>query len=120
MNPDEPKKVRVAKIDEIPEKELYPVSAGNVPLILIRAGNQIYAYTDECPHEQLPLSQGGWVEPCQNRLGIVCPWHGACFDLATGQWLEGTPAENLTAWNVDVDESGWILVSPVEGTGRRE
>jgi 3-phenylpropionate/trans-cinnamate dioxygenase ferredoxin subunit len=49
------------------------------PLALARASGRLYAVEDRCSHDDGPLGEGK-VEGCE----IVCPRHGARFDLRDG------------------------------------
>src|SRR3954464_15372844 len=45
----------------------------------VRAGDEVHAVDDRCPHQGYPLSQG------EVRGGVLtCAWHNWKFDLATG------------------------------------
>lgn len=51
-----------------------------------RAGDRIRAASNACLHF------GGPLECKEGRL--VCQWHGAVFDMASGERLEGPAARN--------------------------
>jgi nitrite reductase/ring-hydroxylating ferredoxin subunit len=81
---------QLAEIDPDTGKEVFlggpeaPVSVA-----LLRAGESVVAYHNVCPHMGRPLSLG----PDEFILGktgeLVCPHHGACFDVATGECVSG-------------------------------
>lgn len=51
-------------------------------IVLIRRGDQFFAYQDRCPHAFWPLSEG------ELHGGVVeCSGHGWEFDVATGRCL---------------------------------
>jgi nitrite reductase/ring-hydroxylating ferredoxin subunit len=58
-------------------------------LVFLRVGGNWRAYADECPHVGCQLSQDG--ELVEGVL--ICNCHGAEFDAASGDLLEG-PAES--------------------------
>jgi len=62
-------------------------SAASTFVALARTGESWHAVELWCTHAECPLSDG-WVEGAALR----CACHGALFDLATGEPLEG-PAE---------------------------
>lgn len=74
--------VKVASVQELPPGKAKPVTVGTRRIALIHAGDQFYALEDTCPHKGAPLSEGD-VEGTE----LVCPWHAAAFDLATGAHL---------------------------------
>lgn len=51
------------------------------------------AIEDNCPHQHMPIADG-LVE----NGTITCPFHGAKFDLRTGQLLAPPACENLTTY----------------------
>ena len=76
-------------------------------LCLLRDGNEVFAMVDRCPHRDFNLSSGDMVAP-----GVIeCPWHGAQFDCRTGAVLEGPATEELTLYEVRI-ENGEVLVGP--------
>jgi nitrite reductase/ring-hydroxylating ferredoxin subunit len=48
-------------------------------IALFNMGGQFYAIDDVCPHRGAPLSEG----ELDGEM-VVCPWHGALFELRTG------------------------------------
>ncbi len=81
-------------------------SIGDSPLIgrvddqavlLVRHGQAIRAVAAHCTHYSGPLADGIVVDGT-----IRCPWHHACFDLASGQPL-GAAIAPLPCWDVIVE-----------------
>lgn len=74
---------------------------GQLFLALFRAGNDVHAYLNSCPHQGRSLS---WA-PGQFLFGedgrLVCPHHGACFDISTGECISG-PCEGASLRPVEV------------------
>lgn len=50
-------------------------------VLLIAAGERVFAIANRCPHEGYPLSEGTLGPGC----GLTCDWHNWKFDLATGE-----------------------------------
>lgn len=73
------------------------------PVLLVRAGQQIRAVAASCTHYGGPLAEGIVTDG-----EIRCPWHHACFDLATGR-ARGPAIAPLACWDVVV-ENGRIRV----------
>lgn len=55
-----------------------------VGVVLVRHGGRVHAMGSRCSHMGGPLDEG-WVQ----RGGLVCPWHGSRYCLATGRVLDG-------------------------------
>jgi nitrite reductase/ring-hydroxylating ferredoxin subunit len=70
---------RIASIHQIPEGGGIAVDVGEKRIALFRAGGEVFALDETCPHRGGPLHEGVIVE----RV-VSCPWHGWQFDLKTG------------------------------------
>jgi 3-phenylpropionate/trans-cinnamate dioxygenase ferredoxin subunit len=75
---------RVAGLEEIGEGEVLAVAAGGKPVCLARVEGIVYAFADNCSHRDFPLSQG---ELDTDDYSITCDWHGARFDIRSGEVL---------------------------------
>lgn len=89
----------VAALSEV-EKEGQPVrvSAGEIPVVLVRQGEQVCALSATCVHAGGPLDEGEVVEG-----SIRCPWHGSIFRLDDGKALRGPAATAQPSWDVRTD-----------------
>jgi len=58
---------------------------GDDAVVLVRDAGKVYAVGATCTHYGGPLAEGLVADGA-----IHCPWHHACFDLATGR--AGGPA----------------------------
>ncbi len=72
----------VAKASDIAEGTTLRVVVDGIEVLLCRCEGQIFAIEDVCTHDGAPLDQGE-LEGCR----IVCPRHGANFDVRTGEAL---------------------------------
>lgn len=74
-------------------------------IVVCRVGGRLYALDDNCSHADTPLSEG--------RLfghSLVCPLHGAAFDVRDGSH-SGPPAwEGVVAHEVTEDDGSARLV----------
>jgi 3-phenylpropionate/trans-cinnamate dioxygenase ferredoxin component len=57
------------------------VMVGDVPVALVRIGDDVYAIGDICSHAEVSLSGG---EVYCDEKEIECPQHGSVFSLETG------------------------------------
>src|SRR5262249_35234349 len=64
---------------------------GGEPVVLVQTSGGIYAIGATCTHYGGPLADG-----LVTGESIRCPWHHACFDLATGRAV-AAPALNPVA-----------------------
>ena len=60
---------------------------GEGKVLVYRLGDKVHATSAFCTHYGAPLSKG--VLTADGR--VVCPWHGACFNVCTGD-IEDAPA----------------------------
>ena len=72
----------VAKRDDIPPGSPKRVEAGEPALLICNVDGAFYAIEDVCTHDGGPLDQGE-LQGCR----IMCPRHGALFDVTTGAAL---------------------------------
>ena len=72
----------VAKVSEIPDGTTRRVEVDGIGVLLCNCGGTIYAIEDVCTHDGGPLDQGD-LQGCR----IMCPRHGAIFDVTTGAAL---------------------------------
>ncbi len=59
-----------------------PLTIGKLQLVLVNLDGTFHVLEDTCPHKGAPLSQGEL-----EGMELVCPWHEARFEVATGEHL---------------------------------
>ncbi|KAL4901790.1 hypothetical protein BDW74DRAFT_181506 [Aspergillus multicolor] len=74
----------ISNFDKV-EAEVEGVEEGKV--LLVKYDDQVHAISPKCTHYGAPL-KNGVVSP-EGR--ITCPWHGACFNVKSGD-IEDAPA----------------------------
>lgn len=74
---------------------LHEVGAGDVTLVLTRAGGRLVALENRCTHRGGGLADGSLVDGC-----VECPWHGSRFDLTTGAVRRGPATRPQPAYEV--------------------
>lgn len=77
--------------------------ADNEAVVLVRAGDTVHAVGASCSHYGGPLAEGRVFDGA-----IHCPWHHACFDLATGR-AHGPALSAIACYDVAL-EGGRIRV----------
>jgi nitrite reductase/ring-hydroxylating ferredoxin subunit len=84
---------------------------GLLSLLLYRRRAEVRAYVNSCPHFSLPLNARPHSFLLLAGARIMCAWHCAVFDLASGTCLEG-PSLGLRLESVSVDvRDGAIYVA---------
>lgn len=56
----------------------------DVPVVVIRDGQDFHVLSDRCSHLSGPLSDGDYDDGC-----LTCPWHGSVFRVADGSVARG-------------------------------
>jgi 3-phenylpropionate/trans-cinnamate dioxygenase ferredoxin subunit len=75
--------VKAAALSALPEgAAVLGVEAAGRRVALARVDGEVYAFADNCSHRDFPLSVG---EVDAASCTVTCEWHGAAFDLRTGE-----------------------------------
>lgn len=82
-------------------------SGEHAEVIVVNVGERLSAYRNECAHEGLPLDNA--VLDLDNGT-LTCPWHGFCYDAASGECLSA-PGAQLEQLPLRVDSGEvWVRV----------
>jgi len=95
------------KNGEKKEVEVEGVEGGKV--LLLKIQDQVHATSSTCTHYGAPLVKG--VLTPEGRL--TCPWHGACFNVSTGD-VEDAPALDPIAKYEVVEKDGAVYVKTTQ------
>lgn len=99
--------VRVADAAAVPPGTSLAVPAGRYEVALFNVDGTLYALENACPHQGGPIAEG-WIE----GENVVCPWHGWCFELRTGNLTLG-PFAWVPRFEVKVEDGGiWLSTEP--------
>ncbi|MGH7174366.1 MAG: Rieske (2Fe-2S) protein [Gemmataceae bacterium] len=89
--------VKVATIQEVPTGKAKQVKVGGKTLAVFNIDGGFYALDDICPHRGGPLSEGEL-----SGIQVVCPWHGAAFDVTTGAHLCPPARGDVASYKVQI------------------
>jgi len=104
MSPMNEENAEIGGVDLAQGIEILAVPDGSILLghargetvLLIRRGDEIFALGATCTHYGAPLVSallvGGTVR---------CPWHHACFSVATGEAIRAPALNPLSCWRVE-------------------
>jgi len=74
---------------------------------IVRLGDEVFAFSEDCPHGETPMSDGEIVED----YIIECSMHCSQFDVRDGSVVEPPAQEPLTTYDTKiVDGHVWIRV----------
>ena len=94
-----------AGIDEVPEKGFITRSVGDTDIVLCRVKDAFYAVENRCSHA-FQTFDGGRLR----GVRLMCPLHGACFDVRDGKALGAPASMPIRSFEVQV-EADRILVA---------
>jgi 3-phenylpropionate/trans-cinnamate dioxygenase ferredoxin subunit len=87
----------IAEVDELPEGERLFVELDDEYIVVIHMNDTYYAIADLCSHDNGPLGDGDIEDHC-----IVCPRHGAKFNLESGEALTLPAVEAIPVYPVRI------------------
>jgi 3-phenylpropionate/trans-cinnamate dioxygenase ferredoxin subunit len=89
---------RLCKTADVPDPGKAVFEVGGRFIILVHLKGEFYALDDLCTHDGGPLGEGE-LEGFQ----LICPRHGARFDVRTGQALTMPAVSAITAHEVKIE-----------------
>ncbi len=72
--------LEIAPVSELPEGERMFIEAAGRSIVIFNLAGKLFAIGDVCSHDNGPVGDG---EIEENE--IICPRHGARFDIRTGK-----------------------------------
>ena len=94
----------IASVDDLPNGERLFVDIGDNPIVIFNIAGEFFAIGDVCSHDDGPLGDGD-VE----GHNVICPRHGAEFDVHTGKAVSMPAVVDIPAYPVQVRD-GVIFV----------
>lgn len=89
--------IEVASSSDVKDYQLLAAKADGASLLLTRIDGQPRAFVNKCPHMGMPMTKG-----TVNGGVLTCPWHGAKFDVCSGQnteWCNAFAGVPLPKWS---------------------
>jgi 3-phenylpropionate/trans-cinnamate dioxygenase ferredoxin subunit len=82
---------------DLPTGERLFVDIGDYPIVIFNIAGKFYAIGDVCTHDDGPLGDGEIED-----FNVVCPRHGAEFDVRTGKLTSMPAVVDIPAYPVRV------------------
>jgi 3-phenylpropionate/trans-cinnamate dioxygenase ferredoxin subunit len=101
--------IEIAPVSELPNGERLFVELGDKPIVIFNIAGQFFAIGDVCSHDEGPLGDGD-VE----GYNVVCPRHGAEFDIRTGQAMQMPAVIDIPAYPVQIRDGTIFVGIPKE------
>lgn len=76
-------------LNAIPDPGGAPADYAGLPILIVRSGGLIKAFVNVCPHQGRPLCLPSGKTLVSEARYVVCPFHGASFDIETGACAGG-------------------------------
>jgi 3-phenylpropionate/trans-cinnamate dioxygenase ferredoxin subunit len=95
---------------DVPEGKMHVCSAGNREIVVCRTTQGIYALDNVCTHAYARLNEGRL-----RGTRLICPLHGASFDVRDGRALGAPASRPLTTHSVSVTDDQ-IKISVAAGS----
>jgi 3-phenylpropionate/trans-cinnamate dioxygenase ferredoxin component len=89
--------VKVANTSEVAPGAALLVNVDGKDIALFNIAGTFFAIENACTHEEASLAEGEI-----DGHEVSCPWHGARFDVRTGEVLCAPAEEDLQRYNVRV------------------
>ncbi|MBK5106755.1 MAG: non-heme iron oxygenase ferredoxin subunit [Anaerolineales bacterium] len=86
---------QIADLSELENGEKLYVEIGDLELVVFNIAGEIFAIGDVCSHDGAPLGEGEIEE-----FEVVCPRHGARFNIRSGKATELPAVEDIPAYPV--------------------
>ena len=93
--------IDVGLADELPPGEMKLIDAGGYEVGVYNCGGELFAIEDRCSHDDGPLCEGDWDH---DRCVVVCPRHGANFDLRSGRPITLPAYEPVDTYPVRIED----------------
>lgn len=100
LDPEACEFIIVAEQGELPDGERLFVEIDDVYLVIFNIAGDYYAIADLCSHDDGPLEDGEL-----DGYQVVCPRHGARFDVRSGEATTLPAVEDIPAYPVRLKNS---------------
>jgi 3-phenylpropionate/trans-cinnamate dioxygenase ferredoxin component len=99
----------IGKVDELPAGERWFLEVGGVPVVVFNINGDFYAIDDICSHDSGPVGEGEL-----DGHQIICPRHGARFDVRNGKSLTPPAVENIKNYSIRITDGQLEIGLPEE------
>lgn len=90
--------IEIANVNDVRSGELKVFDVNGESIILINLDGEFFAYKNQCSHMELELSDA----EIEGEI-LTCPWHGAQFNIRTGDVVRLPASEPLEKYEVKVE-----------------
>ncbi|XP_078523163.1 apoptosis-inducing factor 3 isoform X1 [Lissotriton helveticus] len=98
-NPKDVVEASVCHVKDLENGQMREVDLGCGKALLIKQNGEYYATGHKCPHYGAPLVKG-----VLSKGRVRCPWHGACFNISTGDIEDFPGLDGLPRFQVRIEK----------------
>ena len=95
----------IGKVSDFKVGDKKEVKVGDATALIVCTKKGLYAVGNKCTHYGAPLEKGV-LDGCR----LKCPWHGAVFQVETGDVEEAPAIDALPSYPLRVSASGEVFV----------
>lgn len=99
---------KVAATQEIPVNERLFIEINQLPIVVYSLNGEYFATGDECSHDGGQIGEGQ-IEGYE----IICPRHGARFDIRTGKVTRFPAAQDIPSYPTRIADGYLEIGIPV-------
>jgi 3-phenylpropionate/trans-cinnamate dioxygenase ferredoxin subunit len=110
LNQEKYEFIPVGTVEELKDGERLFLEIDGKPIVIINIDSDYYAIGDVCSHDDGPVGEGN-IEGYE----IICPRHGARFDIRTGKALALPAFVDIPAYPVRIAGDQIEIGLPEEG-----
>ena len=99
-----PEFLKIAKVDEVAPGQAKLIEVKGREIALFNIAGSFHAVDNSCTHVGGPLCEGE-IDGAE----VTCPWHGAVFDVTTGDVLGPPAPEAVTCYKIHVENDDVII-----------
>ena len=89
----------VGSVEDFPPGQVRIVRALGQRLGVVQSEGKFYCFEDRCTHDDAPLGEGALI-----GCDVVCPRHGARFDVRDGRVTKAPAMSPMETFSVEIVE----------------
>lgn len=85
-------------VDDLSDGKPHRVEIDEVPVMILKDGDEMLATSPVCAHLAGPLDEGEIENGC-----VTCPWHGSVYNLHTGEVVHGPATGPIRVYDTRIE-----------------